>query len=308
MGFKHFRIRDYFQDDKFGPTNGMKLLGVEVVLDSITIGLKCGNAFASLYDEVGQHDSDPSPLFDNYLVGKGYVSSEDDWDAAGQHSRAWEEKEETHGVQQTKAKDSGSSDENASEAIDEKKTLFHSSKCFARKHQASLVELQDFLIHVVGGFFQPEGNVQHVLTQADRLFLMETMAMKTTDSSNPCYSESIDYFPEWNKFFLPGIRNLRSEKAFRIYNKLGQAYGFSLDNAYVLDLETGKSFFLTACLYTNKNEILNDDCYEYDRTGEPFLSQLAEAVGMELGFVDRDLKFVDVAVAGNLAIQMKIKS
>ena len=80
---------------------------------------------------------------------------------------------------------------------------------------------------------------------------------------------------ESNRAIDPGVR---------IYNKLGQAYGFSLDNAYVEDTtETGRTaFFLTACLYTNRNGVLNDNCYEYESLGEPFLSQLAEACWLEL--------------------------
>ena len=84
--------------------------------------------------------------------------------------------------------------------------------------------------------------------------------------------------------------NARSEKACKIYNKLGQAYGFSIDNAYVQDLETGKAFFLTACLYTNKNEVLNDNKYEYELLAEPFLSFLAEACCFELEFTDPGMR------------------
>lgn len=50
---------------------------------------------------------------------------------------------------------------------------------------------------------------------------------------------------------------------------------------YVFDVETGRSFFLTAVIYTNANGVLNDDRYEYefaDRT----LADLAEVLGRAL--------------------------
>ena len=67
---------------------------------------------------------------------------------------------------------------------------------------------------------------------------------------------------------------------------MGQAYGFSLDNACIFDRETGRAFFLTAVVYTNANGILNDDAYEYDEIAHPFLEALAEACCLELGFTD----------------------
>lgn len=55
------------------------------------------------------------------------------------------------------------------------------------------------------------------------------------------------------QFFLPGITRVWDKRAVRVYNKLGRAYGFSVDNAYVLNMETGQAFFLTAAVYTNDN-------------------------------------------------------
>ena len=36
-----------------------------------------------------------------------------------------------------------------------------------------------------------------------------------------------------------------------------------------------KHFILTACIYTNSNNILNDDIYEYESIGIPFLAEIA---------------------------------
>ena len=63
----------------------------------------------------------------------------------------------------------------------------------------------------------------------------------------------------------------------RIYNKVGLAYGTATDVAYVKD-RNGIEFFLTATILTNKNEIFNDNQYEYDQLGIPFLA----ALGREL--------------------------
>ena len=63
-----------------------------------------------------------------------------------------------------------------------------------------------------------------------------------------------------------------------VANKLGRAYGFSVDNAYVSDADTGRAFFLAACVETNANGVVNDDAYEYEEVADPFMENLAETV------------------------------
>ena len=61
----------------------------------------------------------------------------------------------------------------------------------------------------------------------------------------------------------------------RVYNKIGQAYGTSTDSAYIKNYKEDIEFFLTATIYTNNNEIINDDIYEYSDIAIPFLSKLS---------------------------------
>lgn len=48
--------------------------------------------------------------------------------------------------------------------------------------------------------------------------------------------------------------------------------------SYVLDIETGQSFFLTAVIYTNENGIVNDDVYEYEDVADKVMADLGEVV------------------------------
>ena len=67
-----------------------------------------------------------------------------------------------------------------------------------------------------------------------------------------------------------------------IYNKIGQAYGFETENAWVVDRESGRGFFVAATLYVNEDGILNDDQYEYATVAAPFSAALGEALAREL--------------------------
>ena len=68
----------------------------------------------------------------------------------------------------------------------------------------------------------------------------------------------------------------------RIYNKVGYAYGTITDVAYIKDKKNEIEFFLTATILVNENKIFNDDIYESDQIGIPFLAALGRAVLEEL--------------------------
>ncbi len=65
---------------------------------------------------------------------------------------------------------------------------------------------------------------------------------------------------------------------FEVFNKIGMAYGYLTDNAYVVDYENNVEFMLTAVIHVNDNQIYNDGEYEYEVVGLPFLARLGEAV------------------------------
>jgi hypothetical protein len=76
---------------------------------------------------------------------------------------------------------------------------------------------------------------------------------------------------------LRGIERVRARGQFEIYAKVGQAYGFLIANAYVVDKVSGRSFFLIASIYANPDETMNDDTYAYDAVSFPALADVGEA-------------------------------
>lgn len=150
---------------------------------------------------------------------------------------------------------------------------------FSMKNYMSLMDQQNLLIKLV----RPDIQLDTPAIQMDeglRMLLMEAMSQYPAQSSNPVYHQS-DYPDDYCKFFLPGLSRVRAKGALRIYNKIGRAYGFTIDNSYIFDLETGQNFFLSAVLYTNDNEILNDDRYEY-KVADQAMADLAEVLARAL--------------------------
>ena len=115
-----------------------------------------------------------------------------------------------------------------------------------------------------------------LLTAADRQFLQQMMAMLPGESTDPTY-DAKEYWPTYVKFFIYGsAKDARIDPAVHIYNKVGDAYGFLLDSAYIKDDCSGAEFMLSAAVHVNQDGILNDNVYEYDSVGFPFLKRIGE--------------------------------
>ncbi len=116
------------------------------------------------------------------------------------------------------------------------------------------------------------------LRKEDYQLLWRYMSMLPAESQWPRY-DSKEYWPSYVKFL-----HLGSEKqaglptGMRIFNKVGDAYGFLLDGAYFVDFDNGLEYLLSAVLYVNDDGILNDNKYEYDQVGLPFMKQLGQVI------------------------------
>ncbi len=109
-------------------------------------------------------------------------------------------------------------------------------------------------------------------------FLYEWMSKLPRESRYPFYSDYDKYPDGYCKFLMFGDSNKKIPNHIRIYNKVGMAYGFLIDNAYIVDTKNKIEFFLTASVYSNDNQILNDNQYEYNELTLPFLAELGEKV------------------------------
>lgn len=116
------------------------------------------------------------------------------------------------------------------------------------------------------------------LSPADYRFIRTYMGLLPRESKNPVYSDAI-YENDGNaKNLIFGDVTGRMPPFIRIFSKSGGAYGYMIENAYVADFKNGVEFLLTVVLQVNENQIYNDDIYEYDTVGKPFLAALGRAV------------------------------
>lgn len=86
-----------------------------------------------------------------------------------------------------------------------------------------------------------------------------------------------EYYDSYCKFFMFGDTKDPIPSNIKIYNKVGDAYGTLIDCAYIIDDVNHIEFILSATLLVNKDQIFNDDNYEYNEIGIPFLAELGRA-------------------------------
>lgn len=119
-----------------------------------------------------------------------------------------------------------------------------------------------------------ETSQQFNLDAESRQLLLDAMKSRPREAG---YDPEI-YYDSYVKFFLFGDDESPYPEHIEIYNKVGYAYGTLTDCAYIHDVDNDIEFMLTATLLVNKNGIFNDNDYEYEDIGIPFLAALGKAL------------------------------
>lgn len=103
------------------------------------------------------------------------------------------------------------------------------------------------------------------------------MSMMPSESNYPYY-DSADHWNNYVKFLFYGAEKNDPDPTIRIFNKVGDAYGFLIDAAYFVDFKNKIEFQLSAVIHCNSDEIFNDDKYEYKEVGFPFMKNLGRVI------------------------------
>ena len=148
---------------------------------------------------------------------------------------------------------------------------------FSRKNRISLEDLHRCMQKIIfPERFTDQSNWK--LSDSDYRYLYHCMSLLPRESGIPAYSTS-EYYDGYVKFFLYGTqKETHIPDHIRIFNKVGWAYGFLTDVAYIVDFQNKVEFLLSATIYCNEDEILNDDRYDYDEVGLPFLEKLGHVI------------------------------
>ncbi len=155
--------------------------------------------------------------------------------------------------------------------------LVNESMDFSARNRISLLSLHGILKSIMF----PEavkGESRFAVPDSTLSMVRKFMSMLPGESGIPQY-QTPEYYPAYCKFVLyGGDPKAKLLPGVRIFNKVGDAYGFLLDIAYVADFTNQVEFMVSTVIYCNKDGILNDDKYDYDSVGLPFMKFLGETI------------------------------
>jgi beta-lactamase class A len=147
---------------------------------------------------------------------------------------------------------------------------------FSQKNRISLEDLHNILKTVI---FPGAVDISRRfrLTKDDYKFLYQYMSQYPAETKFPSY-DTLKNWDAYCKFLYWGSDTGQLPKNIRMFNKVGDAYGFLIDVSYFVDFSKKVEFMLSASIYCNKDGILNDDKYDYEEVGYPFMKQLGRVI------------------------------
>jgi len=147
---------------------------------------------------------------------------------------------------------------------------------FSKKNRMSLSTLHNIVRSVM--FPQAVSKKQRFnLAKEDYDFLRKYMSMTPPESGVSLYQTN-KYWDNYVKFLFYGAEKNTSKEGIRIFNKVGDAYGFLIDASYFVDYTNNIEFMLSAVIHCNSDKIFNDDKYDYDDVGFPFMKNLGQVI------------------------------
>lgn len=148
---------------------------------------------------------------------------------------------------------------------------------FTYKNSYPLIDQQEILKAILFPS-SVEEKKKFNLTNEDRKFIEQYMSQLPTETLVPPYKNDTSMVDAYCKFLMFGNDREPIPKNIRIFNKVGDAYGYLIDNAYIVDFENGVEFMLSAVIHSNTDGIYNDGKYEYKTIGYPFMKNIGQVV------------------------------
>jgi hypothetical protein len=147
---------------------------------------------------------------------------------------------------------------------------------FSTKNWFALTDMERMLRSVLFAEAMPrEGRFN--LSKDDLRFLHRSMGQFPREFEYPRYDTA--HYPDgYVKFVVMGDTRQPQNGQVRVFNKVGEAYGTLTDVAYVVDFERNVEFVVAVTILCNRDGVYNDDRYDYDAVGFPFLANVGRVL------------------------------
>jgi hypothetical protein len=146
---------------------------------------------------------------------------------------------------------------------------------FTKHNNLALKDFQQILQSVLFPMSIPQQQ-RFNLKKDDYEFLYRYLSQYPSESDDPKYDTS-HFYDSYVKFFFRNNSH-KIPANVRVFNKVGWAYGFMTDASYVIDTKNNIEYMLSATIYVNSDDILNDNKYDYETIGNSFFYNLGQAI------------------------------
>ncbi|MHC1702582.1 MAG: serine hydrolase [Tenuifilaceae bacterium] len=167
-------------------------------------------------------------------------------------------------------------------------SLIQKPKGFRYHNYVDIRDIHDMMI----SFFYPEF-IKHKpfnIKESQRDTILKFLQSSPLQANFAEYSDTSVFHPNFLKILLFGRDKNVNYPGVEFYNKSAMAYGFMADCCYLRDPKNNVEFFLTVYMYLNKDEILNDNKYEYDTIGIPFMRKFGELIYLKMKEIQSEKK------------------
>jgi Beta-lactamase enzyme family len=159
---------------------------------------------------------------------------------------------------------------------DNQEKLVNEAFDFSKKNFFALSDIEKVLKSVLFPEVTP-AQQRFDLTEDDYQLCYKYMSIFPRESTYPPYKDT-SYYDGYCKFLMYADGKQQRPNHIRIFNKVGDAYGFLTDCAYIVDFKNNTEFMLSATIHCNEDGIFNDDKYDYETIGYPFMGNLGRMI------------------------------
>jgi len=162
--------------------------------------------------------------------------------------------------------------------LDERNHFVKNGMDFSKRNFLPLYQVDDILKRVIFPELYTESK-RFKISSNDLDYIRRLIALRPAETGIPELSKKNDYWETCTNYLFYGSEeNETIPSNVRIFNIVGQSFGFLSDCAYYTDFANRIEFFLSATIYVNNDNILNDGIYEYKTIGFPFMKQLGQTI------------------------------
>ncbi len=121
------------------------------------------------------------------------------------------------------------------------------------------------------------------LTSTSRKFLLKCMSNFPREMQNQTYHNPSQYPDNYYKYSIFGNKpQVAANGNYRTFSKIGIAYGFVTESAYIVDFDKQKDFLFSVSMYVNSDDTVNDGTYEYEKIARPFIANFTRIIQEQL--------------------------